>query len=131
MSLTPAYYNFESIKSFSVLTPYASTPIYHPPLLLSVFTLLPGKFDNKLEPLYATEAAFQAEGNDDFAEFDFDEEEDAGGKKDAGGDVKSEAKFDPPKVRYVDNDDDDEEEAVVEDEESEFNHFEDEEEFEG
>ena len=68
--------------------------------------------------------------SDDFAEFDFEEDEDGGSKKEAG-DGKVDAKPEPPRPKIVDNDDDDEEEAVVEDEESEFNHFEDEEEFEG
>ena len=68
--------------------------------------------------------------SDDFAEFDFEEDEDGGSKKEAG-DGKVDAKPEPPRPKIVDNDDDDEEEAVVEDEDSEFNHFEDEEEFEG
>ena len=69
--------------------------------------------------------------NDDFAEFDFDDEEDARSKKEAG-EAKVDGKAEQsPRPKIVDNDDDDEEEAVVEDEESEFNHFEDEEEFEG
>ena len=74
---------------------------------------------------------FQTGVNDDFAEFDFDEGEDVTAKKD-GVAPKGDDKSESPPAKIVDNDDDDEDnEAIVEDEESDFNHFEDEEEFEG
>ena len=73
----------------------------------------------------------QGGNTDDFAEFDFDDEEEVvvAGKKDQA-DVKSSPK-ESATFHEDAADEDEEDEAVVEDDESDFNHFEDEEEFEG